>query len=112
MEGHSELDEYVANLKGLSDDEFMDVWAKTNPNIYYYVACNAEMTRRKFRGEAMVLEAQRKAADAEAEASRAALATAEATSKNARYMLWSVVAAAASAIITALGVAFNVFSHP
>jgi hypothetical protein len=108
----SELDEYVEGLKALSDDGLMDVWAKANPNTYYYVACNAEATRRKFRGEALALEAQRKAADAEAEAARAAVVTAEATSKNAKYMLWSVVAAAASAVITALGVAFNLFSHP
>jgi acetamidase/formamidase len=35
----------------------------------------------------------------------------EAQKKNAAYMLWSVIAAAVSAIITAAGVTFNVFSH-
>jgi hypothetical protein len=60
------------------------------------------------------MEVQRLAAAAEAKAAEAAVATAKATEQNAKYMFWSVLAAAGSAVITAGGVAFNVFSnyHP
>lgn len=56
-------------------------------------------------------EVQKLAAAAEAKAAEAAVATATATERNAKYMLWSVLAAALSAVITAAGVAFNVFSN-
>jgi hypothetical protein len=43
------------------------------------------------------------------QAAEAQKTAAEAASKNATYMLWSVIAAAISAVITAAGVAFSVF---
>jgi hypothetical protein len=75
------------------------------------IASAAQEEAGKIAREAM--EVQKLAAVAEAKAADAAAATASAAEKNATYMLWSVLAAAASAIITAGRVAFNVFSnHP
>ena len=71
----------------------------------------AELSRRELLAQLEAIEAQKTAATAGSEAAKAAMATAEATNRNAKYMLWSVIAAAISAVITAAGVAFNVFSH-
>jgi hypothetical protein len=57
----------------------------------------AEFNRRNYLAQMEVIAAQRDAA--------------ESAKKNANYMLWSVFAASVSAIITALGVAFNAFAH-
>jgi hypothetical protein len=107
----SEVKSYIDGLKSKTDDELMDVWALTNPNVWMYNACHAEVTRREFRGQAAVLEAQRQAAEAETLAAEAANAMSVSASKNAKYMLWSVVAAAASAIFSAVGVAISAFGH-
>jgi outer membrane protein TolC len=45
------------------------------------------------------------------QAAEAQKSAANAAKRNATYMLWSVIAAAISAVITAAGVAFSVFSH-
>jgi hypothetical protein len=45
------------------------------------------------------------------QAAKAQKEAANAAKRNAAYMLWSVIAAAISAVITAAGVAFSVFSH-
>jgi sRNA-binding protein len=107
----TEQQSYVERLKGLSDDQLMDELGNVSANTTYYTACQAEAMRRQFRGSAAALEAQRQAAMAEGEAARAALATADATKRNAKYMLWSVIFAAASAVITAVSVASNVFGR-
>jgi hypothetical protein len=60
-------------------------------NRRYYSAL-AELERRKFLGQMEVDEAQKNAAKAAIEAAEAAKTTAEYTKRNARYMLWSVVA--------------------
>jgi hypothetical protein len=57
----------------------------------------AEFKRRNYLAQMEAIAAQRDAADS--------------AKKNATYMLWSGVAASVSAIITALGVAFNAFAH-
>jgi hypothetical protein len=45
------------------------------------------------------------------QAAEAQKSAASAAKRNATYMLWSVIAAAISAVITAASVAFNVFTH-
>jgi outer membrane protein TolC len=45
------------------------------------------------------------------QAAEAQKSAANAAKRNATYMLWSVIAAAISAVITAAGVAFSVFNH-
>jgi outer membrane protein TolC len=45
------------------------------------------------------------------QAAEAQKSAASAAKRNATYMLWSVIAAAISAIITAASVAFNVFTR-
>ena len=45
------------------------------------------------------------------QAAEAQKSAANAAKRNATYMLWSVLAAAISAVITAAGVAFSVFNH-
>jgi hypothetical protein len=71
----------------------------------------AELARRQTIAQLEATQAQKDAARAEKEAAQAAVETAHYTKRIASYMLWSVFAAAASAIITAAGIAFNLFSR-
>jgi len=56
-------------------------------------------------------EAQMRAALAEERAARANETAASASEKNARYMLWSVIAAAVSAIASLVSTGIAVFGH-
>lgn len=92
-------------------DEIAAALGRAAPGSQTHSAMLAELNLRQTLAQIEATEAQKKAADAEKQAADAAIQTADATRLNAKYMLLSVIAAAVSAIITALGVAFNVFSH-
>jgi hypothetical protein len=60
----------------------------------------AEFLKRQTKWQIEAAQAQIRAANAEEEAARAATAAAHSAEKNAKYMLWSVIAAAGSAFIS------------
>jgi hypothetical protein len=59
----------------------------------------------------LLYRVQVQAAEAQKQAAKAAEDAAHAAQRNAVYMLWSVIAAAISAVISAAGIAFAIFNH-
>jgi hypothetical protein len=78
------------SLKNLSLDEITERLSNAHSSGDSYAHLMAELTRRQ---------------------TIAQIEAAEATKTNAVWMFWAVVAAAVSAVVTALGVAFSAFGH-
>jgi hypothetical protein len=72
------------------------------PNGPKFHAALAELERPKACWEQEASEAAKEAADAAKDSAHAANDTAEYTKKNARYMLWSVIAILVTSFISAL----------
>jgi hypothetical protein len=92
-------------------EEIAGLMGGAQPGSIIHTQMLAELTRRQTVAQLAATEAQKAAAIAEAKAAEAATETARATHSNAVWMFWSVIAAATSAVITALGVAFNAFGN-
>lgn len=96
-------------LRNLSLDELFKAVGHSEPNSLQHNMVMAELRFREITLQLKSSEAQIAAANAEKRAADAAVESADATKLNAKYMLWSVVAAAfsafgslATAIITAV----------
>jgi hypothetical protein len=115
----------ITKLRGMTLDEVIDYTATQQADHWTHSAGMAEIARRQTEWQIKAAEAQVQAAEAEKEAARAAtnaataesdaaraaIETAAATNRNARYMLWSVIAAAVSAIASLASTAIAVFGH-
>jgi hypothetical protein len=95
----------------MSDDDLFAAMGEVRTDHYYYNVMSAEVQRRQFNSQMAALEAQRRAADSEKSAADAAIEGLGVAARNASYLFWSVVIAAGSAVVTAVGIAFNVFSQ-
>jgi hypothetical protein len=98
-------------LREMSLDELTSWVGGAAPGSVVHERMMAELARRQTIAQLEATRAQKDAARAERDAAKAAVETAHYTKRIASYMLWSVFAAAASAIITAAGIAFNLFSR-
>lgn len=85
------------NPKDFSLDELVNWIGDSMPGSTNHTAGMAELTRRQIVSQIESTQAQTRAAIAEERAAEAAASTAASTERNARYMRWSVFAAAASA---------------
>jgi hypothetical protein len=74
-----------------------------------HLAANAEIIRRQTEAQLGAATAQIEAAHAEKRAADAAVDSAAATRLNAKYMLWSVIAAAISAGASAISALISAF---
>jgi len=92
-----------------SPDELTEFIATSTPCAGRDTELQAELRSRETNAKLQATEAKIAAAKAE-QAAMAATATVELTAKNVKYMFWLVIAAAGSAIITAICVAYNVFN--
>ena len=106
----------MTSLRNMSLDELAMFTGSSSPGNWTHLAGMIEFTRRQTEAQINASTAQISAAEAEVKAANAATRAAEAavdsasaTQLNAKYMLWSVIAAAvsatasaATAIITAL----------
>ena len=72
------------------------------PDSLAHLAAHAEFIRRQTEAQLEAAHAQVVAARAEEMAAKANIATADATKKNAKYMLASVIVAAISALASAV----------
>lgn len=97
--------------QGKSLDELTDMLANCELGSVQHSQVTAELTLMQIHMQTEALEAQRLAAEAEMKAANAAESAAKAARANLKYMLWSVLVAAASTAITAAGIAFNIFAH-
>jgi hypothetical protein len=88
-------------LASLSLDELADELGVPPSGSSPHTAAMAEFTRR----EAL---AQERVARAQEDAATAATATAEATRRSARYILWSVIVLAVASV---LNLAWNLWEH-
>src|SRR5262249_8574933 len=86
------------NPKDFSLDELVKWIGDSMPGSTNHTAGMAELTRRQILSQIESTQAQTRAAIAEERAAEAATSTAASTERNARYMRWSVFAAAASAL--------------
>jgi phage terminase Nu1 subunit (DNA packaging protein) len=98
-------------LREMSLDELTSWVVDAAPGSAIHGRMMAELARRQTIAQLEATRAQKDAAKAEKEAAKAAVDTAHYTKRIASYMFWSVLAAAASAIITAAGIAFNLFNR-
>jgi hypothetical protein len=89
-------------LKDESLAQLADRMQEGPPSGPKYYTALAELERRKACFEQEAAESAKEAADAAKESARAANDTAEYTKKNARYMLWSVIAILVTSFISAL----------
>lgn len=115
----------IASLRKMTLDELADYTAAQQADHWTHSAGMAEFTLRQTQWQVKAAEAQVEAATAEKEAARAAtiaakaqeqaahaaVDTAKATKENARYMLYSVIAAALSAFASLVSTAIAVFGH-
>jgi hypothetical protein len=115
----------IAKLRAMSLDEVIDYTATQQADHWTHSAGMAEIARRQTEWQIKAAQAQVEAAEAEKDAARAATVAAKAESdaakaaidtaaaikKNAQYMLWSVVAAAVSALASLASTAIAVFAH-
>lgn len=114
-----------SKLRAMTLDEVIDYTAAQQADHWTHSAGTVEIARRQTEWQIKATQAQVEAAEAEKEAARAATAaakaeteaaqaatdTAAATRMNARYMLWSVLAAAISAFASLVSTAIAVFGH-
>jgi hypothetical protein len=117
--------ETIAKLRQMSLDELANYTAAQQADHWTHSAGEAEFSRRQIEWQIKAAQAQVEAAEAEKEAARAAtlaataetdaaragIDTASATKQNAKYMLWSVIAAAISAFASLVSTAIAVFGH-
>jgi hypothetical protein len=94
--------EAVESLRKMSLDELANYTAQQSTGHWTYQAGMTEFTFRQTEWQIKAAEAQIKAAEAEERAASAAIESASHAERNARYMLWSVYAAAGSAFISLL----------
>ena len=121
----STKEETVAALRKMTLGQLADFTALQQADHWTHSAGMAEFTMRQVEWQAKAAQAQIQAAEAEkeaaqaatiaakaqVEAARAAIDTAGATKQNAKYMLWSVIAAAFSAVASLVSTAIAVFGH-
>ena len=91
-------------------DDLANWTGGAQPGSINHTAGMAELTRRQIVGQIEATEAQRRAAAAEERAADAAIEGAAATNLNAKYMLWSVIAAATSTFIALVSTIYTL-SH-
>lgn len=115
----------IASLRKMSLDDLAEYTAAQQADHWTHSAGMVEFTRRQTEWQVKAAEAQIEAAGAEKEAARAAtiaataegdaaraaIDTAAATKQNAKYMLFSVIAAAVSAVASLASTAIAVFGH-
>jgi hypothetical protein len=99
----------VNDIKGLSLDDLMNLMGNCEPGSVRHGGGMAELERRRFLAERETGDAQKRAAIAEEKAANAAIETAGHAERNAKYMLWSVFAATASAFISLISTAFALY---
>ena len=80
------------------------------PDSMAHLAAHAEFIRRQTEAQLEAAHAQIVAARAEEMAVKASIATADATKKNARYLLASVIVAAISALASAVAAYYSYWS--
>jgi hypothetical protein len=80
------------------------------PDSMAHLAAHAEFIRRQTEAQLEAAHAQIVAARAEEMAAKASIATADATKKNARYLLASVIVAAISALASAVAAYYAYWS--
>jgi hypothetical protein len=97
----------IASLKNMTLDELGDYVAAQQIDHWTHSAGMAELARRQTISQLAADDAQIRAAKAEEKAAEAATRAADANieaahhaGRNAKYMLWSVIAAAISAFIS------------
>jgi hypothetical protein len=88
-------------LADSSLDDLADALGTADPGSGTHTAAMAEFTRREALAQERVVQAQEAAATA-------AIATAEATRRSARYMLWSVIALVVTSV---LSLGWNLWEH-
>jgi len=77
------------------------------PDSLAHLAAHAEFIRRQTEAQLEVAKAQVIAAKAEEHVARASIEAADATKKNAKYMLASVIVAAISALASAVAACYS-----
>jgi hypothetical protein len=93
----------LQDLKTFSPEDLSQLMPQFNEtDINRHTTVLAEFDRRSCVAQIEAAEAQRIAATAEEKAANAAIESARHAERNAKYMLWSVFAAAASAFISLL----------
>lgn len=94
--------QWRAGIRAATLPELIDELTRQNPDNYGHRAVMAEITR--VQTEALLASSR-----AQIDAAEAAKETARYTKDVARYMFWSVLAVAASAVIALLSVAVTVW---
>jgi hypothetical protein len=97
----------IASLRQMTIDQLADYTASQPPGHWTHSAGMAEFTRRQTQAQLDACQAQIAAANAEERAANAAVETAQHAQRNAKYMLWSVIAAAASALISLISTLYT-----
>ena len=97
------------------EEESLDIVAgkiaTSLPGSTQHTEFSAELQRRQMLAMLEATKAQTAAAKAGQEAAEAATLASKLTAKNVRLMLWSVIVASASTVITATGVAYSLFGR-
>jgi multidrug resistance efflux pump len=99
----------MKDIKGLNLDDLTNLMGNCEPGSVRHGEAMAELERRRFLAERETGKAQERAAIAQEKAANAAIETAGHAERNAKYMLWSVFAATASAFISLVSTAFTLY---
>jgi hypothetical protein len=87
-------------LMSLTAEQLTERLGTCEPGSTAHIGITAEILRRQLFVQYEAVEAQKQAALADEKAAAAILVTASVTSQNARYMLWAVIIAMASAVVS------------
>jgi hypothetical protein len=96
---------------GYSLEDLASSTGNAEPGSINHTAGMAKFTFRQTKAQIAASDAQIEAARAETKAANAAITSAHAAEKNAKYMLWSVIAAALSAVASLISTAIAVFGQ-
>jgi hypothetical protein len=90
----------VYELMSLSAEQLTERLGTCEPGSTPHAAITAEILRRQLFVQYEAVEAQKRAALAEEKATAAIVNTAIVISRNAKYMLWAVILATASTLVS------------
>jgi hypothetical protein len=97
----------AGEYSNLSDEELRDK-LKLNEASDFYRWAKAELTFRQLKAQNEATRAQREAIEVQRKAAEAGVRSAEAAERNHRYMLWTVIFAAISAVASAVATVWTV----
>jgi hypothetical protein len=102
----------MSDLTQVTFDDLAKLATACEPGSKRHGELVFEIERRQLIVANRTLLAQQRAAEAETKAAEAAVVAAEAAKDNAKYMLWSVIAATISALISLVSVIYTLSHLP